>query len=72
MQNTKYSAGLQVIEITNFIAKSDTEYAIKFEFRNQRIYYQQGYNQFSKTYVVKTSCGTTSVRRPCWISNKSL
>ena len=70
-QAQEYSAGLpEIVEITNFIAKSDTEYAIKFEFRNQRIYYQQGYNQFSKTYVVKTSCGTTSVGDPVELVTK--
>ena len=70
-QAQEYSAGLpEIVEITNFTAKSDTEYAIKFEFRNQRIYYQQGYNQFSKTYVVKTSCGTTSVGDPVELVTK--
>ena len=72
-QAQKYSAGLpEIVEITNFTAKSDSEYAIKFEFRNQRIYNQQGYNQFSKTYVVKTSCGTTSVGDPVELVTKFL
>ena len=72
-QAQKYSAGLpEIVEITNFIAKSDSEYAIKFEFRNQRIYNQQGYNQFSKTYVVKTSCGTTSEGDPVELVTKFL
>ncbi len=70
-QAQKYSAGLpEIVEITNFIAKSDTEYAIRFEFRNQRIYNQQGYNQFSKTYVVKTSCGTTPTGDPVELVTK--
>ena len=72
-QAQKYSAGLpEIVEITNFTAKPDSEYAIKFEFRNQRIYNQQGYNQFSKTYVVKTSCGTTSVGDPVELVTKFL
>ena len=72
-QAQKYSAGLpEIVEITNFTAKSDSEYAIKFEFRNQRIYNQQGYNQFSKTYVVKTSCGETSVGDPVELVTKFL
>ena len=72
-QAQKYSAGLpEIVEITNFTAKSDSEYAIKFEFRNQRIYNQQGYNQFSKTYVVKTSCGTTSEGDPVELVTKFL
>lgn len=72
-QAQKYSAGLpEIVEITNFTAKPDSEYAIKFEFRNQRIYNQQGYNQFSKTYVVKTSCGTTSEGDPVELVTKFL
>ena len=72
-QAQKYSAGLpEIVEITNFTPKSDSEYAIKFEFRNQRIYNQQGYNQFSKTYAVKTSCGATSVGDPVELVTKFL
>ena len=72
-QAQKYSAGLpEIVEITNFTAKSDSEYAIKFEFRNQKIYNLQGYNQFSKTYVVKTSCGETSVGDPVELVTKFL
>ena len=70
-QAQKYSAGLpEIVEITNFTAKSDSEYAIKFEFRNQKIYNLQGYNQFSKTYVVKTSYGTTSAGDPVELVTK--
>ena len=72
-QAQKYSAGLpEIVEISDFTAKPDSEYAIKFEFRNQRIYNQQGYNQFSKTYVVKTSCGTTSEGDPVELVTKFL
>lgn len=46
----------EVVEISDFIAKCDTEFAIKLEFRNQKIYNLQGYNQFSKTYVVQAPC----------------
>ena len=46
----------QIIEVSDFKAGCDTEYAIKIEFRNQRNYRLQGYVPFSHTYVVKTSC----------------
>lgn len=42
--------------------KCDTDYAVKFEFRNAQIYARQGYNQFAKTFAVRTACcddGTT-------------
>lgn len=45
-----------IFEITDYKANCDTEYAIKFEFRNMQVYMRQGYNQFAKTYAVKTSC----------------
>lgn len=59
-QAQPYSAGApEIVEILGFNAKSDTEFGIKLEFRNQKIYNLQGYNQFSKTYIVKTpSCDT--------------
>lgn len=34
----------------------DTDYAVKFEFRNLQIYMRQGTVQFSKTYAVRTAC----------------
>ena len=43
-----------VVEITNFNAKPDTDYAVKFEFRNMQVYMRQGYNAFAKTYAVRT------------------
>jgi len=46
----------EIVEISGFSAKCNTDFGIKLEFRNQRIYNQQGYNQFSKTYVVRTPC----------------
>lgn len=45
-----------VFEITNYKAECDTDYAVKFEFRNAQIYMRQGTNQFTKTFAVKTSC----------------
>lgn len=42
--------------LKDYIADCETEYGIKLDFKNQRIYMQQGYNQFTKTYTIKTSC----------------
>ena len=39
------------------ILEWDTEYAVKFEFRNMQVYMRQGYNQFAKTYSIKTDVG---------------
>lgn len=42
--------------LKNYTANCETEYGIKLELRNQEIYRTQGYNQFTKTYSMKTSC----------------
>ena len=42
--------------LKDYIADCDTEYGVKLELRNQEIYRTQGYNQFTKTYTMKTSC----------------
>lgn len=42
--------------LKDYVAKCDTEYGVKLELRNQEIYRTQGYNQFTKTYSMKTSC----------------
>ena len=42
--------------LKDYVAKCDTEYGVKLELRNQEIYRTQGYNQFTKTYTMKTSC----------------
>ena len=42
--------------LKDFTADCETEYGIKLEFRNAEIYRTQGYNQFTKTYSIKTSC----------------
>ena len=44
--------------IGDYIAENDTEYGIKLEFRNMEIYKRQGTNQFTKTFVQKTSSNT--------------
>tara|TARA_R110000796_G_scaffold231853_2_gene349876 strand:- start:867 stop:2087 length:1221 start_codon:yes stop_codon:yes gene_type:complete len=45
-----------IVEVSGFQADCDTDYAVKVEFRNQEIYRRQGFNQFTKTYTVRTSC----------------
>ncbi len=42
--------------LKDYTANCETEYGIKVEFRNSEIYRTQGYNQFTKTYSIKTSC----------------
>ena len=42
--------------LKDYVANCDTEYGVKLELRNQEIYRTQGYNQFTKTYTMKTSC----------------
>ena len=42
--------------LKDYVANCETEYGIKLELRNQEIYRTQGYNQFTKTYIMKTSC----------------
>lgn len=46
----------QIFEITGYTANCDTDYTLRFEFRNMQIYYRQGTNQFSKAYSVRTAC----------------
>lgn len=50
-----YTAGKpEIVEISDIKSNCNGDFGIKLEFRNQKIYNQQGYNQFSKSYVVKT------------------
>lgn len=52
-----YNAGSPMkVTVGNFKAECDTEYGVRVEFRNSRISRIQGYNQFSKAYMVKTPC----------------
>ena len=44
------------VVLRDYTANCETEYGIKLELRNQEIYRTQGYNQFTKTYAMKTSC----------------
>lgn len=50
-----HSAGRPNIWVVGgYKATFDTDYAIKVEFKNSRIQRQQGFNQFIKTYAVRT------------------
>lgn len=50
-----HTAGQPMIStVSGFQANADTEYGIRVEFRNSRIYRIQGFNQFSKAYLVQT------------------
>lgn len=44
------------VVLSDYTADCETEYGIKLELRNQEIYRSQGYNQFTKTYSIVTSC----------------
>ncbi len=44
------------VVLKDYTADCETEYGIKLELRNQEIYRTQGYNQFTKTYSIVTSC----------------
>lgn len=46
----------QIIEITDYVANCETDYTLRFEFRNAQIYARQGTNQFSKAFSVRTAC----------------
>jgi hypothetical protein len=45
-----------VVTVGNYKAKCDTDYTLRIEFRNSRIYRTIGHNQFSKPYSVRTGC----------------
>lgn len=52
-----YVAGSpMVVTVGNYKAKCDTDYTLRIEFRNSRIYRTIGHNQFSKPYSVRTGC----------------
>jgi hypothetical protein len=46
----------QIIDVQNFTASCDTQYALKIEFNNDEKYMNYGFNQLTKTFVVKTGC----------------
>jgi len=44
------------VTVGSYKAQCDTEYGVRIEFRNSKISRIQGYNQFSKAYMVTTPC----------------
>lgn len=44
------------VNVGNYKAECDTEYGVRIEFRNSKINRIQGYNQFSKAFLVTTPC----------------
>jgi hypothetical protein len=46
----------QIVDVINFTASCDTQYALKVELNNDEKYMNYGFNQLTKTFVVKTSC----------------
>lgn len=44
------------VVLKDYTAECETEYGVKLELRNQEIYRTQGYNQFTKTFSIVTSC----------------
>jgi len=56
-QRKNYEAGASMsVTISGYKTKFDAEYGFRVEFRNSHIYRIQGYNQFSKAYIIKTPC----------------
>ena len=55
--------------LRDYTATCETEYGVKVELRNQAIYTTQGYNQFTKTYTVKTGCCDCAA--PCDIKDSN-
>lgn len=52
-----HSAGRpKIVVVGGYTAKCDTDYAVKVEHRNSRIYRMQGFNQFADSYNVRTGC----------------
>lgn len=62
VRNVNFEAPVRAVSyefnIGNFLAENDMEYGLKLEFRNMEIYMRQGTNQFTKTFIAKTSSNT--------------
>jgi hypothetical protein len=59
----------KIVDIKNFQVKYNTEFVIKVEYRNQAIYRQQGYVQFTKPFAIyvgpnQTECPTCPAVTP--------
>lgn len=63
--NRCYTAPLpMIVDIGGWASKCESEYGIKLEFRNSHIYALYGFNQFTKSFFVKTGCCPDSCS-PC-------
>lgn len=61
-----YSPALpKIVELTNFKAQCETDYAVKIEVRSQRGYALHGYNQIAKTFNYTTACCDTENCNTC-------
>lgn len=45
-----------VVNLVNYTANCNTEYGVKLELKNQEIFRTQGFNQFTKSFFIKTAC----------------
>lgn len=51
------AAVAKIVDIDSFSTpRCETDYSIKIEFRNSKVYALNGYNQFAKTYNFRTGC----------------
>ncbi len=50
------AAQSQIIDLQNFKADCETEYGIKIEFHSSEKFQNYGYNQLTKTFLVRTGC----------------
>lgn len=45
-----------IVEVSDFKGNCDTDFTLKVEFSNQRIFRNQGYTPYSHAYTVRTAC----------------
>jgi hypothetical protein len=50
------AAAPKIVDLMDFVANCDTDYAVKLEIRNQASYRSHGFNQATETYSVHTDC----------------
>ena len=55
----------KVVDITGITVMCSMEYGIKVEFRNQDVYYTQGYNPFTKYFSCVTGCCPSTACDDC-------
>jgi hypothetical protein len=68
---TPYSAGQNMkVKISDYTAKCDTDYGIRIEFQNEEIMQMIGNTQFSKPFIVRTSCCEDTCECPTGDANE--